>query len=71
MYHGAGSDSSTTRIKAQTDNLSGMTSVCMIELTSIGVPELASLVEGSSDDLISVRIIKGNGIDDVSMSLES
>lgn len=60
-------DHSAVRIERQADNFCSMSTIGVKQLSALCVPQLACLVEGARDDLVSVRVVEGDGVDHVAM----
>ena len=52
-------------VEGKADDLHGVTLQSMVQLASVGVPDLGFFVERSCDDFVSERVIEGHSVDDV------
>lgn len=52
-------------VEGKADNLHGVTLQSMVQLASVGVPDLGFFVERSCDDFVSERVIEGHAVDHV------
>lgn len=43
---------------------------CVIQLTSLCVPNLGFLVKATSDNFVSERVVEGHGVNDIAMVIK-
>merc|ERR1719223_472304 len=58
------------RIKREADNFCCMASECMIQFASLSIPQTRCFIKGSSHNFVTIGIVKGNGVDNISVTFQ-